>query len=68
MFSLKRLLPPIIFLLLAAFALRVFRLDAQGLGWEEGIGLHRATSSLGEIVRDRLSNVHLPLCFVIVEA
>ena len=67
MFSLKRLLPPIIFLLLAAFALRLFRLDAQSLWWDEGISLHLATSSLGEIVRDRLSNIHPPLYFFILK-
>ena len=54
-------------LLLAAFALRLFRLDAQSLWWDEGISLHLATSTLGELVRDRLNNIHPPLYFILLK-
>ena len=57
----------IVGLLLVAFALRLYRLDAQSLWWDEGISLHLATSSLGEIVRDRLNNIHPPLYFFILK-
>ncbi len=59
-------LPPsafLIFLLLAAFALRLFRLDAQSLWWDEGISLNLATSTLAEIAADRVVNIHPPLYF-----
>lgn len=54
-------------LLLAAFALRLFRLDYQSLWWDEGISLHLATSGWGEIVRDRLDNIHPPLYFFLLK-
>uniref|UniRef100_UPI0035B36AAE glycosyltransferase family 39 protein n=1 Tax=Promineifilum sp. TaxID=2664178 RepID=UPI0035B36AAE len=54
-------------LLLAAFALRVYRLDTQSLWWDEGISLHLATSSAAEIVRDRLNNIHPPLYFFLLK-
>ncbi len=49
--------------LLLAFALRLFRLDAQSLWWDEGISLHLATSGWAEIVADRAVNIHPPLYF-----
>lgn len=67
MLSLKRLLLPVTLLLLAAFALRLYRLDTQSLWWDEGISLHLATSSAAEIVRDRLNNIHPPLYFFILK-
>lgn len=54
-------------LLLAAFALRLFRLDYQSLWWDEGISLHLATSSWAEIIRDRLDNIHPPLYFFLLK-
>ncbi|MCP4429160.1 MAG: hypothetical protein GY803_32135 [Chloroflexi bacterium] len=54
----------LILILLAAFALRLFRLEAQSLWWDEGISLHLATSSLAEIVADRVVNIHPPLYFL----
>lgn len=54
-------------LLLAAFALRLFRLDFQSLWWDEGISLHLATSSWAEIIRDRLDNIHPPLYFFLLK-
>ncbi|MCA9950103.1 MAG: glycosyltransferase family 39 protein [Anaerolineales bacterium] len=54
-------------LLWVAFALRIFRLDAQSLWWDEGISLHLATSSLTEIIADRINNIHPPLYFFILK-
>lgn len=54
-------------LLLLAFALRLLRLDYQSLWWDEGISLHLATSGFGEIIRDRLDNIHPPLYFFILK-
>ena len=53
----------IVILLLAAFWLRLFRLDAQSLWWDEGISLNLAVSTLAEIVADRVANIHPPLYF-----
>lgn len=53
----------IIALLWLAFALRLYRLDAQSIWWDEGISLHLANSSLAEIVSDRAANIHPPLYF-----
>ena len=54
-------------LLLGAYALRLFRLDAQSIWWDEGISLHLATSGAAEIVRDRLDNIHPPLYFFLLK-
>lgn len=63
----KRSLAAILLLLLGAYALRLYRLDAQSLWWDEGISLHLATSSAAEIVRDRLANIHPPLYFFVLK-
>ncbi|MEM7117197.1 MAG: glycosyltransferase family 39 protein [Chloroflexota bacterium] len=63
--SLRRFL--LLILLLGAFALRVFRLEAQSLWWDEGISLHLATSTVPEIFADRLDNIHPPLYFVLLK-
>lgn len=55
------------FLLLGAYALRLYRLEAQSIWWDEGISLHLATSSAAEIVRDRLNNIHPPLYFFLLK-
>jgi hypothetical protein len=60
----RRALFFLVLLFLAAYALRMVRLDGQSLWWDEGISLHLATSSLAEIARDRLDNIHPPLYFV----
>lgn len=57
----------LLLLLLVAFGLRLFRLDAQSLWWDEGISLHLATSSLPEIVADRINNIHPPLYFFLLK-
>lgn len=54
-------------LLVLAFGLRLFRLDNQSIWWDEGISLHLATSTMGEIIRDRLNNIHPPLYFFILK-
>ncbi len=53
--------------LLLAFALRIYRLDAQSIWIDEGISLHLATSSLAEIVADRAANIHPPLYFFLLK-
>ena len=58
---------PVVLLLSAAFWLRLYRLDAQSLWWDEGISLHLATSGAAEIVRDRLANIHPPLYFFLLK-
>ncbi len=62
MHTLRRFLPLIV-ALWAAFALRLFRLEAQSLWWDEGISLHLATSSWLEIAANRVVNIHPPLYF-----
>lgn len=59
--------PLLVALLLAGFALRLFRLAYQSIWWDEGISLHLATSGMGEIILDRLSNIHPPLYFFILK-
>ena len=57
----------LLLLLLVAFALRIFQLDGQSIWWDEGISLHLATSSVGDIITDRLNNIHPPLYFFILK-
>lgn len=64
----RRALFILVLLLLAAYALRLFRLDSQSIWWDEGISLHLATSGFAEIVRDRLDNIHPPLYFFTLKA
>ena len=54
----------LLLLLLAAFGLRLFRLDAQSIWWDEGISLHLATAGMAEIIANRVVNIHPPLYFV----
>ncbi len=58
---------PFLLLLLLAFALRLYRLDAQSIWVDEGISLHLATSGLSEIVVNRASNIHPPLYFFLLK-
>ncbi|MBL7065380.1 MAG: glycosyltransferase family 39 protein [Anaerolineae bacterium] len=53
--------------LLIAFALRLYRLDAQSIWIDEGISLHLATSSLAEIIANRAANIHPPLYFFLLK-
>lgn len=59
---------PLILALWAAFALRLFRLEAQSIWWDEGISLHLATSSWLEIAANRVVNIHPPLYFWLLKA
>ncbi|MCP4539324.1 MAG: hypothetical protein GY832_19485 [Chloroflexi bacterium] len=59
--------PLLIGLLLLAFGLRIYRLDAQSIWVDEGISLHLAISSLSEIVADRAANIHPPLYFFLLK-
>lgn len=54
-------------LLLAAFALRIFQLDAQSIWWDEGISLHLATSNVPDLLLDRVNNIHPPLYFLLLK-
>lgn len=63
----RRSLAAVLLLLLGAYALRLYRLEAQSLWWDEGISLHLATSSAADIVRDRLNNIHPPLYFFLLK-
>ncbi len=57
----------LLLLMILAWALRLFHLDAQSVWWDEGISLHLASSELSEIASDRLNNIHPPLYFVILK-
>ncbi len=59
--------PLLLLLLLLAFALRIFLLDAQSIWWDEGISLHLAASDFGQIAADRLDNIHPPLYFFLLK-
>ncbi|MBN1953734.1 MAG: glycosyltransferase family 39 protein [Anaerolineae bacterium] len=54
-------------LLLFAFALRLYRLDAQSIWWDEAISIHLAHCSAAEIVADRAGNLHPPLYFFLLK-
>ncbi len=41
-------------ILLAAFALRVYRLDAQALWWDESLSVYRATRELGAVLANTI--------------
>ena len=53
-------------LVLAAFALRIYRLDYQSVWRDEGVSLHLAASSIPAILANRASDVHPPLYFIIL--
>jgi len=52
---------------LAGFGLRIARLDAQPIWWDEAISLHLATSSVPSIIADRAANIHPPLYFLLLK-
>lgn len=52
-----------VLLCLVGFGLRLYRIETQSVWWDEGISLNLATSSLADIVADRLLNIHPPLYF-----
>lgn len=50
-----------LFLVLAAFALRVFRLDLQSLWSDEGLSIYRASQDLASIAGLSTAGIHPPL-------
>ena len=54
-------------ILLPAFWVRIYQLEAQSIWWDEGISLHLALSSWAEIARDRAVNIHPPLYFFLLK-
>ena len=56
------------FLLALAFAIRLYRLNAQPIWWDEAISLHLATSSWLGLLADRAAHVHPPLYFLLLKA
>jgi 4-amino-4-deoxy-L-arabinose transferase-like glycosyltransferase len=53
-------------LVLAAFALRIYRLDYQSIWRDEGVSLHLAASSIPAILANRAGDVHPPLYFILL--
>lgn len=53
--------------LLLGFSLRLAALDAQSIWWDEGISLHLATSTVPELLADRVVNIHPPLYFLLLK-
>ena len=49
----RRISPAALLILLAAFALRAYRLDAQSLWYDEGLSVHLASLPLGETISRR---------------
>jgi hypothetical protein len=54
-------------LLLLAFLVRLYHLEAQSIWWDEAISLHLATSNLVELLIDRAMHVHPPLYFLLLK-
>jgi len=54
-------------IILCAFLLRLFLLDAQPIWWDEAISIHLSTSSLGDIIANRAGNLHPPLYFFLLK-
>jgi 4-amino-4-deoxy-L-arabinose transferase-like glycosyltransferase len=59
--------PALLLLILVGFALRLFRLDAQPIWWDEAISIHLATSGVGDLLADRAAHVHPPLYFLLLK-
>lgn len=57
----------VISLLLLAFALRCYRLDAQPIWWDEAISIHLATSTVASLLADRAAHIHPPLYFLLLK-
>ena len=61
------LLAGLIVLVLVAFFVRLYRLEAQSIWWDEAISLHLATSDVSELLVDRAAHVHPPLYFLLLK-
>lgn len=64
--SLSTLLP-VAALTLLAFALRLYRIDADSIWWDEGISLHLARGSWAALIADRSGRLHPPLYFMLLK-
>jgi len=53
----------VIFILLCAFALRLYRLDFQDIWWDEGRNIDVASRSLAVIATAKEMDIHPPLYF-----
>ncbi|MBN1399815.1 MAG: hypothetical protein JXA74_03195, partial [Anaerolineae bacterium] len=60
-------------LILASFLLRMWRLDAKSIWWDESLSLHRAQRDLGYILSNRIDiagtetiDLHPPLYFALL--
>jgi mannosyltransferase len=51
-----------------ALALRLFRIDAQSLWYDEGISAHQLTRSFPEILRAAALDTHPPLYYWTLKA
>jgi hypothetical protein len=59
----------LLFIILLGFGLRVYRLDAQSLWWDELFTAARSAMTVGELIEDLFSaRVHLPFYFVCCRA
>jgi mannosyltransferase len=47
--------------------LRLWRLDAQALWWDEAISVHLTRLSVGELLAERAAHVHPPLYFLLLK-
>lgn len=58
----------LLFIILLAFALRVYRLDVQSLWWDELYTVARSAMTVSELIEDLFSaRVHLPFYFVLLQ-
>ena len=56
----------LLLLTLAAFALRVYRLDAQDIWWDEARNIDVATRPLGQIASAPELDIHPPVYFYLL--
>jgi hypothetical protein len=61
-------LAPIAVVTLLALGLRLYRIDAQSLWYDEGISAHQLTRSFGEIVSAAAQDTHPPLYYWTLKA
>ncbi|MGD2178165.1 MAG: glycosyltransferase family 39 protein, partial [Anaerolineae bacterium] len=54
-------------LVLLALALRLYRLEAQPIWWDEAISLHLSTSTISDLLADRAAHIHPPLYFLLLK-
>jgi len=62
----KRFGLALLLIVLLAFLLRLYRLDQQGLWYDEGFSVYLARMSLGEITARTASDIHPPLFYYLL--